>query len=218
MSSPELPDFWNDSESSPEDTARGRVNRLAVLTSVIEHARSRRSLDAAEVATWHKGCFLGLSYVAKQDECFLGAYRGSSHPRLRNLPVYIGGIEGCPPGRVTHAVQEFFETLNARVIRLASKVDPDKDKDEQQLRRVAVLAGWAHGEWVRIHPFANGSGRTARLITNWILVRFGLLPVVGVRPRPKHPYEPAAAASMHGDHRKITAFIFDLLTTVTDTE
>ena len=50
------------------------------------------------------------------------------------------------------------------------------------------LAGGAHAEWVRIHPFANGNGRTARLWANYLLVRYGLIPVVRLRPRPEGGY------------------------------
>jgi hypothetical protein len=31
------------------------------------------------------------------------------------------------------------------------------------MRSTLLLAAILHGEWVRIHPFANGNGRTARL-------------------------------------------------------
>jgi hypothetical protein len=37
-----------------------------------------------------------------------------------------------------------------------------------------ALAARLHGEWVRIHPFANGNGRTARLWVAWCALRYGL--------------------------------------------
>lgn len=42
---------------------------------------------------------------------------------------------------------------------------------------VLGLAAWAHYELVRIHPFADGNGRTARLLTDLILKRFGHFPI-----------------------------------------
>lgn len=39
------------------------------------------------------------------------------------------------------------------------------------------LAAWTHAEFVRIHPFADGNGRTARLIMNYQLMKAGFLPV-----------------------------------------
>ena len=151
---------------------------------------------------------MGLSYVT--DESWLGAYSGSDHPDLKGMVVGVGGEKGTPPHRVKTQVEKFFSQLQARMDALAAVIKPDEDKSRQELRQIAEVAGWAHGEWVRIHPFANGCGRTARLIANWVLSRFRLLPVVGIRPRPEHPYGPAAAA-MHGDHSKITSFILHLL-------
>lgn len=204
-------DFWNDDESSPEDELRGSANRQRVLAKLIAHALSTRSLDAQTVARWHKECFAGLSYVSASDQCLLGAYRGSAHPRLKKLRVGVGGTAGAEPHEVHAKLEDFFDQLERRMAGLASEIDSGKDKSPAELRKISEIAGWAHGEWVRIHPFANGSGRTARLIANWVLVRFRLLPVVGVRPRPGNPYGSCAAASMAGDHSGITKFIVDLL-------
>ena len=141
----------------------------------------------------------------------LGAYRGTAHPRLKNMSVSVGGISGVAPHKVKQELARFFAQLQQRMGDLAARIKLDQDKSREELPQIAEVAGWAHGEWVRIHPFANGSGRTARLIANWVLSRFRLLPVVGIRPRPEYPYGPAAVASMSGDHSKITRFIVALL-------
>ena len=39
------------------------------------------------------------------------------------------------------------------------------------------LAAWTHAEFVRIHPFIDGNGRTARLIMNYQLMINGFLPI-----------------------------------------
>ena len=211
MSRPPKPEnFWDDRETAPEDLKRGTANRKRVLSELIQHALSTQPLDASRVAQWHKDCLSGLSYVADRTT-WLGAYRGSHHPDLKNMGVRVGTIDGVSPHKVNEELVKFFEQLQKRMSSLASKIKLDQDKSKEELRQIAEVAGWAHGEWVRIHPFANGNGRTARLIANWVLSRFRLLPVVGVRPRPEHPYGPAAAASMQGDHSKITQFIVDLL-------
>lgn len=209
MSRPRKPkDFWDDRETSPKDIKRGAANRQQVLKELIQHALSTEPLDASRVAQWHKDCLSGLSYVT--DESLLGAYRGTNHLRLKNMRVSVGGIDGASPHEVNEELVRFFGQLQKRMSSLGAKIKIDQDKSAEELRQIAKIAGWAHGEWVRIHPFANGSGRTARLIANWVLSRFRLLPVVGIRPRPEHPYGPAAVASMRGDHNKITQFIVDL--------
>ena len=212
MSRPRKPkSFWDDGETTSEDIKRGTANRQQVLEDLIEHALSAEPLDASRVAQWHKDCFSGLSYVSVSDECLLGAYRGTNHTRLKGMIVSVGDIEGAPPHDVHEEMTRFFSQFQKRMSSLAAEIKVDQDKSQEELRQIAEVAGWAHGEWVRIHPFANGSGRTARLIANWVLSRFRLLPVVGIRPRPENPYGPAAVASMLGDHNKITQFIVDLL-------
>jgi prophage maintenance system killer protein len=69
------------------------------------------------------------------------------------------------------------------------------------LAAVVELCAYSHGEWARIHPFANGNGRTARLWTRWITLRYTLMPFIRLAPRPEALlYGAAAAASMEGDH------------------
>jgi Fic family protein len=77
----------------------------------------------------------------------------------------------------------------------------------------AELAAWAHGDWVRIHPFANGNGRIARLLANWILYRLEAKPVVVLRPRPGgDEYQRAAMESMRdGSHARMATWIDRLL-------
>jgi hypothetical protein len=203
-------DFWDDKERTPEDIRRGAANRLKVLTDVIEHGMTSGPLDAERVAKWHRDCLDGMSFV-KGHEGWLGTYRGSEPPSQKIPPIGVGGVRAVLARDVNKEVDKFFAHLDARMKSLSAEIDPNLDKSPEQLGEIAALAGWAHGEWVRIHPFANGSGRTARFIANWILVRFRLRPVIGIRPRPAHPYGPAAAASMRGDHSKITEFILQLL-------
>ena len=39
------------------------------------------------------------------------------------------------------------------------------------------LAAWTHAEFVRIHPFLDGNGRTSRLLMNYQLLKNVFLPV-----------------------------------------
>ena len=85
-------------------------------------------------------------------------------------------------------------------------------QDSGILGSVITLCAMAHGEWVRIHPFANGNGRTARLWANWCAMRYGLTPFVRLRPRPEGAlYGRAAMDSMKGDHRAAISLFTDWL-------
>lgn len=47
---------------------------------------------------------------------------------------------------------------------------------ENQLNPIE-FAAWTHGEFMKIHPFADGNGRTSRLLMNYQLMAGGFLPV-----------------------------------------
>lgn len=48
----------------------------------------------------------------------------------------------------------------------------DLKKNKENIHSV-LLAAYAHKKLVDIHPFANGNGRTARLLMNLILINKG---------------------------------------------
>ena len=83
--------------------------------------------------------------------------------------------------------------------------------DRDGLEAVIELAAWTHSEWVRIHPFSNGNGRTARMLTNAVLMRYGLPPVLRLRPRPSSPYGHAGAEGMEGHAKPMEALLRRLL-------
>nr|MBA3305364.1 Fic family protein [Thermoleophilaceae bacterium] len=68
------------------------------------------------------------------------------------------------------------------------------------------------GEWARIHPFANGNGRTARLWANWAAQRYGLPAFVSTKPRPPgNPYAVGAMSSTQGNHSPMVAAFRQML-------
>ena len=97
------------------------------------------------------------------------------------------GSSGWPSPRVDHLI------------------GPGQDLTTDDLTAVLTLCAWVHSEWVRIHPFANGNGRTARLWVNSIAMRYGLPPFLRIRPRPDSGYGRAASSAMQGDWRPTVA-------------
>ena len=101
----------------------------------------------------------------------------------------------------------FERILQRAVAALDARYPREQELDKDGLAAVIDLCAWAHAEWVRIHPFGNGNGRTARILANALLMRYGLPPAVRLRPRPDGGYGRAAAAAMKGDWRPTaTAF------------
>lgn len=104
-----------------------------------------------------------------------------------NLPVELVTFE--------NAVQRLCRTFDAAI---PAGTTPTT---AAALAGVLRFAAFAHGEWVRIHPFANGNGRTARCWANFIALRYGLPAIATIKPRPADLlYGQAARASMLGNH------------------
>lgn len=77
----------------------------------------------------------------------------------RNVDVYIPGAWHTPPAptEMHRQVKAFYADL----ARKGNGLNPIE------------LAAWTHAEFVRIHPFPDGNGRTSRLIMNYQLLANG---------------------------------------------
>jgi Fic family protein len=201
---------WDD-DSPALDANLAEVQRLAT-----EHALARRRLTLATVKAWHRAMMQGLEVKEAAElgvppDDLVGQFRGP--PKLPGIGAKIGAHRGTPSKDVAVETRRFIEIAQALLTALDKRLPRDQPDalDIDGLRAVAEAAAWAHCEWVRIHPFANGNGRTSRLIGNAILVRYGLPPVFRLRPRPDGAYADAAAAAMRRDHLPMTAYVINEL-------
>ena len=81
--------------------------------------------------------------------------------------VVAGGV-GYAPEDVERAIFELFGEINEEL----SSVSPN------DIRKPLVISCYAHAKLVEIHPFADGNGRTARLLQNICLIRSNCPPFV----------------------------------------
>ena len=177
-------------------------NLKRVLRRVCRDARHRASPSTEDARRWHVETMQKLQVPNPQ---FVGAFRGE--PNLENIQVHIGGRYGVAACDVPAALNHFNDVLQRAVRRLDEWIPTDVELGPDQLAAIVEVCAWAHSEWVRIHPFANGNGRTARLWANSLAVRYGLPPFIRLRPRPNAGYGDAGAKSMQGDW-KPTAVVF----------
>src|SRR5699024_12441415 len=84
--------------------------------------------------------------------------------KYRTENVVISGAKHIPPKHyeIRDLMQELIEEYNSNW------------KDYHPVVRATLL----HGEFVKIHPFLDGSGRTARLLLNFELMRSGYTPII----------------------------------------
>lgn len=81
----------------------------------------------------------------------------------RNVDGYISGAWHTPPApnEMYRQVKNFYGDLERK----------------GDVLNAIELAAWTHAEFVKIHPYPDGNGRTSRLLMNYQLMVKGFLPV-----------------------------------------
>lgn len=172
-------------------------NLEAVLTAARASATARDVPTLAMARAWHSTMMAGLEPTPPARASWFGRFRGESGQEL--VGVRIGPVEGTHPQLVATELSRLEDRLADLVARLDRDLPTDADLSAGDVDVVLSLMSWIHNEWVRIHPFANGNGRIARVWANWVAMRYGLPPFVRLRPRPSgDSYTQAAGAAMSG--------------------
>jgi len=176
---------------------------LARVLEEIHRGADQRKIPTLEAAKgWQARLMAGLEVP---DSRFIAAFRGE--PGLENLQVKVGANFGIESGKVAEELSRFEAKLQMLVAEMDAELPMCQEPNADQLAAIIDLCAWVHSEWVRIHPLANGNGRTARLWANSLAMRFGLPPFIRLRPRPGAGYGEAGARAMQGDW-KPTAVVF----------
>jgi hypothetical protein len=174
------------------DSPTLRKNLARLLEQIVEESVQRKTPTLGLARNWQRSFLQGL----KVDQRYVGAFRGE--PGLERTGVKIGRFWGAHPSNVAQELREFEQKLQAAVSQFDKVLPTGKALSGNEVDAVIDLCAWAHAEWIRIHPFANGNGRTARLWANFLALRYGLPPFVTLRPRPDDGYEAAGARAMRG--------------------
>jgi len=196
-----MPD-WD--ENSPELEA----NLQAALRDARANALARVRPTLALVRRWHELMMRGLGVP---DPTMVSNYRGEAG--LENCNVIVGRLSGVHARLVRKALQSFEREIQVRVALLDGPIAPGAFPTARQIADVVALCAWAHAEWLRIHPFANGNGRTARLWANFLARRHGLPFFVLLRPRPGNGYGAAGSAAMRGNCKPTEIVFMSMLAT-----
>jgi hypothetical protein len=183
-----------------------QANILSVIRHIRTDAHRRSTLTIEDARRWHIAVMKGLT---PPNPAYVGTFRGE--PGVENIGVKIGEYKGTPSHDVAADLAKFNETLQKLVEALDDQLPKGKARNAQNISDILDLCAWVHSEWVRIHPFVNGNGRTARLWVNAIALRYGLPAFLQVRPRPKDDYENAATLPMQNDWKSTLPLFRKLL-------
>ena len=133
------------------------VNHHKAVMLVQELVREGKEFREPEMGAVHR------VVMEKMDDERSGTYR------LDRVMVTGAPQQPLRPELVPEAMRELFDWI-----------------DSSDLHPV-LLAGEAHSRFVKIHPFYDGNGRTARLLMNWILLAKGYpLTVIPAEARLRH--------------------------------
>lgn len=106
--------------------------------------------------------------------------------RYRTENVVISGANHVPPESII--VPEYMEKLIIRYNNWKEKYHP------------VIVAALLHSEFVKIHPFIDGNGRTARLLLNFELIKEGFPPIIIKKNDRLKYYESLDIAALTGEY------------------
>ena len=97
--------------------------------------------------------------------------------KWRMMDVSVGQIKPTSYKQIPNLMYQYIDNLNFKVQNAQNKIE-----------QVATIV-YGHYEFIKIHPFNNGNGRTGRLVMNWVCLKFG--------------YEPIPLYAREGESRRI---------------
>ncbi len=140
-----------------EDAVSPNGKNLREIYEVVNHGKAfaYASKCVAEGKGLDKNVVKDLHAILMENIMQGGIYR--------NVNVYISGARHTPPPptEAHHQLEIFYDDI----ITNREKLHPIE------------YAAWTHAEFVKIHPFIDGNGRTSRLLMNYQLAAAGYLPV-----------------------------------------
>jgi fido (protein-threonine AMPylation protein) len=215
-------------EDDPKNLSLIQSNAAQLITELRTTAHERTLLTPEELCRWHARLYAGCDVPAPG---YLGHFRGD--PAVKQLIDYEVGLGarlkdgnlekmGVWASRVNDEMAAVLTGLNAVFSDLDARLLVGKSPSTaDQILQVISFAALAHGEFLRVHPFANGNGRIARLLVAFICLRYGVPMFLHIKPRPESDdYLRASRDSMGrppdflGNHTTTTAVFAHMLANV----
>jgi Fic/DOC family len=212
-------------EDNPQNLSLIQGNAAQLIIELRATAAERLLPTCEELCRWHARLYAGCQVPVAG---YVGHLRGDpAVPELIDYEVGLGArlkdgnlekmgvwarLVSREMGAVLAGLNAVFVELDARLPVGKSPTTPD------DILAVISFTALAHGECLRVHPFANGNGRIARLLVAFICLRYGLPMFLHIKPRPESDdYIRASRDSMGrppdfvGNHTTTTAVFAHLL-------
>jgi Fic family protein len=138
------------------------------------------------------------NYVKQVHQLIIGNEPSLGPGEYRNIGVIITGSEHQPPEpfEVPFKMTELFDWIK-----------------ENETQNPIIVAAIAHHEFVKIHPFKDGNGRTARILLNLILLKKGF-PICNIRRDERPAYYDALSLADRGHYEPIIEIVAENCTSL----
>lgn len=114
--------------------------------------------------------------------------------RKEEARISGGGFTPPAGNEMYMQIKNFYEDLKVK---------------ENELNPIEIAA-WTHAEFVRIHPFIDGNGRTGRLLMNYQLLTHGYLPISVAKENRLDYYNALEAFAVNGNLIPFADFVAEL--------
>lgn len=186
---------WTYNSNAIEGNTLTLVETKVVLEGITVGGKSMREhLEAIN----HKEAILFLEDLVKENNelsefdikaihsLVLKGIDNSNAGKYRTENVIISGATHKPPESIL--VPEQMEQLILRYNEWITQYHP------------LIIAALLHGEFVKIHPFIDGNGRTSRLLMNFEVIKNGYPPIIIKNEMRPQYYESLDKAHITGDY------------------
>ncbi|GJQ59047.1 MAG: Fic family protein [Candidatus Scalindua sp. AMX11] len=159
------------------------INHRETILYVEELARQKEALSEWQIKSLHQ------LILKKIDDANAGRYR--------TINVTISGATHRPPDhfRLAEEMAGFISWYKT------------KGRDLHPVERAALV----HADFVKIHPFVDGNGRTSRLLMNLELMKSGFPPAVLPVEKRLAYYEALDTAHTRENYEPFLALIFEVV-------
>ena len=97
----------------------------------------------------------------------------------------------CPPEQVAVEMEHLVRILDQLI---QEKMSP------------LIIASWLHYAFITIHPFQDGNGRIARLLTSLVFIKYGFFPFTVIREEAKVKYIAALEQADKGLYQPLVTY------------
>lgn len=156
---------------SVQEEERLTRNLHDLISRIHNGAYSERPLDTTVLCEFHFDIFRSVRHHAGKSRA-----PGNGSERLTFGPHRSPHRDEVPEA-LAHVLAETAKAIKSL------KNNPQDPGYEEAALRISV---WTHAEIIRIHPFEDGNGRTARAFLNAILVELDLPPLVFEAPKQEY--------------------------------